>query len=66
MINPTEKEWCSYLINTISEISRMGQCKGMGFGRIISSKNMLEVGKIIKPMGMVSILPKKVITKVFI
>lgn len=66
MINLTEKEWCSYLTNTILEISRMGQCKEMGFGRIISSKNMLAVGKIIKPTGMESILPKKVIIKVSI
>lgn len=44
----------------------MGQCKEMGFGRIISSKNMLAVGKIIKPTGMESILPKKVIIKVSI
>lgn len=42
----------------------MGQCKEMVYGEIINIKNMLELGKIIKHMGMEYILLKKVIIKV--
>lgn len=44
----------------------MGPCREMVCGETINTRNMLEDGRTIKPMGMASIQLKKVTTKVTI
>jgi hypothetical protein len=66
MISHMVKVWCSFLINTILGISRMGPCREMGSGEITNMRNMLEAGRITKLMAMESMLLKKVIIRVLI
>lgn len=66
MIDLMDKEWWNMGINIILETSKMEQCREMVSGKIKKEINMLEIGEIIKRMGMEFIQQSKAIFKVII